>query len=137
MTPSRLRPRTAALAVALLAATACIHHGQDPNDDDSPPREPVKVHVRNENFLDVNVYAVVSGVNRRLGMVSGNGSGEFTIEWNLTVGQSITINAVPIGGRGSATTGPLSIGLGQMIDFIVAPVLRQSTVSVHEPPDGG
>src|SRR5262249_52830472 len=100
-----------------------------------PPRaEPIAVHVKNENFLDMNVFAVVGGVNRRLGTVSGNSSGDFTLDWDVTIGQSISLRAVPIGGRGAASTGSLNVGLGQMIDFVVAPVLTQSTVSVHEPP---
>ena len=135
MTSRTTRARTAALSLLLLAASACIHHPQ--GDEEEPVKgPPVLVHIRNENFLDMNVYVVVSGVNRRLGTVSGNSMGDFSIDWGLTIGQSITLLAVPIGGRGSASSGSLSIGLGQMIDFTVAPVLRQSTVSVHEPPGG-
>jgi hypothetical protein len=137
MTSHHLRARTLPLTLMLLiAASGCVRHPE--GDEDAPEqREPVVVHVRNENFLDMNVFVVVSGVSRRLGTVSGNSSGDFSVEWGLTVGQSITLTAVPIGGRGSANTGPLSIGLGQVIDFTVAPVLRQSTVSVHEPPLDG
>lgn len=118
----------------LTLASACVRHPETEDDEPLPKGEPIAVHVRNENFLDVNVYAVISGVNRRLGTVSGNGSGDFSIDWGITVGQTISLRAIPIGGRGSASTGSLSIGLGQMIDFVVAPVLSQSTVSVHEPP---
>ena len=135
MTSLHFRSRTTALALMLLAlATACVRHPE--TEDDEPPEkaEPIQVHVRNENFLDVNVFMIVNGASRRLGTVTGNGSGDFKVEWGITVGQSIALQAVPIGGRGSANTGQLSIGLGQVIDFTVAPVLRQSTVSVHEPP---
>lgn len=135
MTSRTNRARAIALSLLFLAASACVRHPQG-EEDEAEKRPPILVHVRNENFLDVNVYVVVSGVSRRLGTVSGNSAGDFSIEWGLTIGQSITLNAIPIGGRGSATSGPLSIGLGQMIDFTVAPVLRQSTVSVHEPPGG-
>jgi hypothetical protein len=135
MTFPRLRARAAALTLMLLtAASACVRHPQGDEEEPLIKRDPVIVHVRNENFLDMNVFVIVSGVSRRLGQVSGNGQGDFSVDWGLTVGQSITLTAVPIGGRGSANTGPLSIGLGQVIDFTVAPVLRQSTVSVHEPP---
>lgn len=135
MTSRTSQARAVALSLLLLAASACVRHPQ--GDEDAPEKgPPVLVHVHNENFLDVNVYLVVSGVSRRLGTVSGNSTGDFSVDWGLTVGQSITIQAIPIGGRGSASTGPLSIGMGQMIDFTVAPVLRQSTVSVHEPPGG-
>lgn len=135
MTSRPYRARAIALSLLLLAASACIRHPK--GEEEEPVKAPpILVHVRNENFLDVNVFVVVSGVSRRLGTVSGNSAGDFSIDWGLTVGQSITIQAIPIGGRGSASSGPLSVGLGQMIDFTVAPVLRQSTVSVHEPPGG-
>jgi hypothetical protein len=129
MTSFRFRSRSIALALMLLAlAAACSRHPETEDDQPQVKPDPILVHVRNENFLDVNV------VSRRLGTVTGNGAGDFTVDWGITIGQSIALQAVPIGGRGSANSGQLSIGLGQMIDFTVAPVLRQSTVSVHEPP---
>lgn len=134
MTQHFRRARVVTMALMAAAALACVHHA--PGEDDEPDKgPPVVVHVRNENFLDMNVYVLVSGVNRRLGMVTGNGAGDFSIDAGLTVGQSIAIEAVPIGGRGMASTGALSVGAGQVIEFIVAPVLRQSSVSVHDPDD--
>lgn len=129
--------RTTAFALLLLTtlASACVRHPE--TEDDQEPQQkadPIAVHVRNENFLDMNVFVIVSGVSRRLGTVTGNSSGDFSVDWGISVGQSISLRAIPIGGRGSASTGSLSVGLGQMIDFVVAPVLTQSTVSVHEPP---
>jgi hypothetical protein len=135
MTSFRFRSRSIALALTALAlASACSRHPQAEDEQPLIKPDPIHVHVRNENFLDVNVFMVVNGVSRRLGTVTGNGSGDFTVDWGITIGQSIALQAVPIGGRGSANSGQLSIGLGQMIDFTVAPVLRQSSVSVHEPP---
>jgi len=135
MTSFGFRFRSTALALTLLAlAAACSRHPETEDDQSQAKPDPIHVHVRNENFLDVNVFMIVNGVSRRLGTVTGNGAGDFTVDWGITIGQSIALQAVPIGGRGSANSGQLSIGLGQMIDFTVAPVLRQSTVSVHEPP---
>ena len=129
----RLPSRSIALLLVALA-TACLRHPATEDDQPQEKAEPIHVHVRNENFLDMNVYMIVNGVSRRLGTVTGNGAGDFTVDWGITIGQSIALQAVPIGGRGSANSGSLSIGLGQMIEFTVAPVLRQSTVTVHEPP---
>jgi hypothetical protein len=137
MTHNHSRARTSALALMLLTtlASACVRHPE--TEDDQEPQQkadPIPVHVRNENFLDMNVFVIVSGVSRRLGTVVGNSAGDFSIDWGISIGQTISLRAVPIGGRGSASTGSLSVGFGQMIDFVVAPVLTQSTVSVHEPP---
>lgn len=130
MSFTHLRVRAAVLMVAI--AAACSHQ-TDPNAEPEPLPDPVALHVKNENFLDVNVALVVSGSARRLGTVTGNGSGTFSIPWNAANGQLITVTATPIGGRGYATTGSLSVSPGQVIEFRVASLLRQSAVAVHDP----
>jgi hypothetical protein len=127
-----LRTRAALLAVLMTMVAACSHQ-TDPNAEPEPIPDPIALHVKNENFLDVNVALVVSGSPRRLGTVTGNGSGTFSIPWNVATGQLITVTATPIGGRGYATTGSLSVSPGQVIEFRVASVLRQSAVAVHDP----
>ena len=130
---SQFRPIRARVALLFLLATAaCARHAQTGPDVDQRP-EPIAVHVKNENFLDMNIFVVVSGVSRRLGNVVGNSSGDFTIDGNLAFGQTIYLTAVPIGGRGQATSGGLSISPGQMIEFVVASTLRQSVATVHDP----
>ena len=123
------RLRSAALVLVL--AGACSSN-QKPSEA-YPRMEPVRVHVKNENFLDVNVALVTSGVSRRLGMVAGNSGGDFKVEWSMVNGQNVVLTATPIGGRGSGMTGSLNVGPGQVIDFKVGSVLRQSTASVHDP----
>jgi hypothetical protein len=121
-----------ALCVALMLASACFLRSKP--GEEPPPHQPIPVRVRNENFLDVNVYANVGSVSRRLGMVPGNSVGTFTIDWSATIGQPIVMTAIPIGGGGArASSGGLNVGYGQMIFFTVGSVLRQSTASVGEP----
>ena len=129
MRPHPVRTRIALLF--FLAIVACVRHTQTGPEVDSRP-EPIPVHVKNENFLDMNIAVVVSGVSRRLGNVVGNGSGDFMIDGNLAVGQTLYLTATPIGGRGQATSGGLSVGPGQMIEFTVASTLRQSVATVHD-----
>jgi hypothetical protein len=129
----RSQPIRARVALLFLLATAaCARHAQTGPEVDMRP-EPIPVHVKNENFLDMNIAVVVSGVSRRLGNVVGNGSGDFMIDGNLAVGQTLYLTATPIGGRGQATSGGLSVAPGQMIDFTVASTLRQSVATVHDP----
>jgi hypothetical protein len=117
---------------AMVAAlVGCSRNQVDTGEDYRP--DPIPVHVRNENFLDMNVYVIVSGVARRLGMVTGNSAGDFKIGWSVVNGQSIILRAVPIGGNGSVTSQALSVGEGQEIDFKIASALRQSTAIVREP----
>lgn len=119
---------------AMLAGTALTGACRaKPGDEAEPELNPIEVHVKNENFLDMNVYSVVGGVSRRLGTVTGNGSGDYTIRWSSTGGQPVAVTAVPIGGSGSASTGQLNVSPGQIIEFRVAALLRQSSVSIHAP----
>ena len=122
----------ARLVVLLVVATACVH--RSPNDQESDTRyDPVPVHVRNDNFLDMNVFVVAGGMARRLGQVTGNSEADFSIEWSVANGQSFYLQAIPIGGFGAAYSGSLNVGPGQMVDFRIGSTLRQSYATVREP----
>jgi hypothetical protein len=136
---SRLEPsprsRRAFARVALLTFLflgACFLRAK-PGEVVEPRPDPIPVQIRNENFLDMNIYAYVGGSSRRLGTVTGNSTASFSIPWQFSSGQSITIVATPIGGSGQASSGALSVSTGQMIDFRIAPLLRQSSASIREP----
>jgi hypothetical protein len=121
-----------ALCVILVMASACFLRSKP--GDEPVEHVPIPVRVRNENFLDVNVYANVGSASRRLGMVTGNSVATFTIDWSASIGQPIYLIAIPIGGGGARATSPgLNVGYGQMIFFTVGSVLRQSTASVGDP----
>jgi hypothetical protein len=123
------------VVLALLVLGACTHNQSSEMDEDpTPERAPILVHVRNENFLDVTVSVVSSGVARRLGQVSGNAVGDFTFNANLANSGSIQVRATPIGGNSSYTSPNLSVGSGQMIDVRLASTLRQSSTVVREQP---
>jgi len=125
--------RTRVALLFLLATAACARHAQTGPDIADARPEPIPVHVKNENFLDMNIAVVVSGVSRRLGNVVGNGAGDFTIDGQLAAGQTIYLTATPIGGRGQATSGGLSVAPGQAVSFTIGSTLRQSVATVHDP----
>ena len=122
----------AAIATTLVFAAACSHN-PDPNDEIPYVAPPIIIHVKNENFADVNVAAVISGVSRRLGTVTGNGGSDFAIGYNVLNGQPLVLTAIQIGGRGSVTSPALSVGPGQVVEFKIGSVFRQSTATVHDP----
>jgi hypothetical protein len=128
----RRRIRGSALAATCALLAACTHNNQ-PNDDFDDRPGPIPVHVKNENFLDVNVSVVSGGTTRRLGDVPGNSTGDFNINWVIANGNGIVLLATPIGGTGQARTPSLNVSPGQEIDFRVASVLRQSVATVHDP----
>lgn len=123
--------RAGIVAAVLLAGAACSRGKQGETADPRP--DPIVLHVKNENFLDMNIAVVVSGVSRRLGQVSGNSAADFRIDYLLTIGQSIAITGTPIGGVGIASSGPLNVGEGQMIEFQIGSTLRQSTATIRSP----
>lgn len=124
----RRRPLARIASIAALAAAltaGCSHHSNF-----GPRRPPVPVHVVNENFLDMNVSAIVGGVSRRLGDVTGNSTRDF--ELASPYGEPVTLTAVPIGGRGSFVSGSLNVGYGQVIVLHIGSSLRQSVAVLRD-----
>jgi hypothetical protein len=125
--------RVGVATLGLIVATACSHNNGQTEEELSPRPDPVPVHVKNENFLDMNVYYVAGSFSRRLGTVTGNSAADFTVDWAYAGYQGISLVAFPIGGSGRAAVGPVNVGVGQMIEFRIGSVLRQSTIVVQEP----
>jgi len=121
----------AALALFVILAACSRNKGHE--DDFYARIDPIPIHVRNENFLDMNVAVVSNGVSRRLGLVAGNSAADFKVDWAVANGQGIALTATPIGGRGVAGSGSLSVSPGQVVEFKIGSVLRQSTAMVHDP----
>jgi len=94
------------------------------------PASAIGLHVKNENFLDMDVYAVSDGLATRLGTVTGNGSRDFMLDASLAA-QDLRIVATPIGGNGRASTGLIAVTPGQTIDFTIGSSLRNSTVFIR------
>ncbi|HEY2065157.1 MAG TPA: hypothetical protein VGG84_04310 [Gemmatimonadaceae bacterium] len=118
-----------ALLVALSGAAAC--RSASPYDVAEAQPGNITLVVRNNNFNDVDVYAVSSGLATRIGTVTGNSSATFTLNPSLVSPTDFRIVATPIGGNGRASTGPINVSQGQTIEFTVGPVLSQSTVSIR------
>ena len=132
--PLRRSPsRRLGAALTLIVVLAGCAKNKAQEGELFPRAEPIPVHVRNENFLDMNVAVVANGISRRLGLVSGNSSADFKIAWSVANGQGIVLTATPIGARGSAGSGSLNVAPGQVIEFRIGSVLRQTTATVHDP----
>jgi hypothetical protein len=119
------------IGVAVPALAACRHGGNEIDAEEWPRLGPIPLHVRNDNFLDMNVAVQSHGVARRLGTVSGNSNANFKIERNMVSPDGFNLVATPIGGNGRASTPTINVGADQEVDFRIAPVLRQSSVMVR------
>jgi hypothetical protein len=110
------------------AVGACSH----PNElaGELAPATTIDLHVKNENFLDMNVYAVKDGQSTRLGTVTGNGSRNFVLDASLAA-LDLRIVATPIGGNGRASSGVIAVSPGRTIEFTIGSMLRNSTVFIR------
>jgi len=100
-------------------------------DVDLPSNHVVALQVDNQYRNAVDVYAVSGGVSNRLGMVVAHESGTFALSPSQFVRSDFRLIARPIGGRGLANSGVISVRAGDSIAFTVAPALAQSSVLVR------
>lgn len=123
--------KSVAVASLLLSiASAGCHHGGFSN----PPagtQGAVGLVVQNQNFYDMDVYVVSEGLATRVGDVTGNSTGRFTLDPSFFPSNELRVIATPVGGNGRASSGALNVAPGQTISFTIAPVLRQSSATVR------
>ena len=116
------------LAVAI-AAPAC--RSANPYDMSQAQPGGASLVVRNDNFSDMDLYAVSSGLATRIGTVSGLSTQSFALSSTMINGSDFRVVATPIGGNGRASTGPIIVGSGSTVTFRIASVLNQSSASVR------
>jgi len=117
-----------AIGATVPMAGACTHSTQASGD--VAPSTAIGLRVKNDNFLDMDVYAVAAGLATRLGTVTGNSRRNFVLDASMADGQDFRIVATPIGGNGRATTGNIAVSPGQLIDFTIGSTLRNSSVII-------
>jgi hypothetical protein len=125
--------RTALLALSalLLAGSAAACRSASPYDVNQEGAGVVVV-VRNQNFSDVDVYAIASGLPSRLGTVAGNSTQSFKLSESFVSSTSdFRLVATPIGGNGRASSGPLPVSSGRTVTFTIGARLAQSSASVQ------
>lgn len=115
-------------AGAVLTTTACSHNYEAGGQ--LAPENSIALRVNNQNFLDMDVYAVSEGLATRLGSVTGNSSRTFVVDPSLAT-TDFRIVATPIGGTGRASTGSIMPAAGQTVDFTIGSILRNSTVFIR------
>lgn len=90
------------------------------------------VEVQNQNFADMNVYALSeNGSPRRLGMAGGVSSTTFKLPYETFISGPVYIVAVPIGGFGAASSGAVPVRSGQTIQFTIQQDLNLSSVMLR------
>lgn len=117
----------ALLAITLLAAAPIGESATQP----SRPRV-VPLFVENDNYLDMQVYAVRDGIFHPMGVVQGLSKEDFQLkeEWTGPGGE-FRLFADPIGGIGGFMTEPLLVGPDQTIALTIKESINLSSAVVQ------
>ncbi len=114
------------LVTALVLMTpACSGSG---GGDVEPVRKRVTVEVENQHALPMEIHAIGSGINHRLGTVHPGMRGTFEIPQNLIGSSSVMLEARPSDTGRSFRSGDLLVTPGSVLDFIITQQLFSSTV---------
>jgi hypothetical protein len=113
-------------AIALLAACAPAKG----RSSSLAPAADVYVMVSNQNWLDIDVFAVRGASRIRIGQVTGSGSARLKIPANAIVGGQIQLMADPIGSSERYVTEVITVAPDQRVELTVASAMRMSSYSV-------
>src|SRR5438270_7461946 len=113
-----------------LATAECARHrpvATTPAADSTTAHDPVTLRVTNSNWSDVRIYVSRGTMWVRLGTVTTNSTGEFTVPAEfLTYAGTVNLIADPVAGR-SVWTSPLpAIQPGDEFELVIENVLQYS-----------
>ena len=112
----------------LLFAIGC---GKGGTESPGPSNDPVRVEVTNRHALAVQVYALGSGIEHRLGIVEPGMKASFVIPANLTTSGDVEIRVSSAASNQRFRSGELLLAPGSIVDLIVAPQLFSSTATIR------
>ena len=93
--------------------------------------EAPRVTVRNNNWLDVVIYAVHGTSRFRVGTVSGSSTQTFRLTGDAASGTSpLQILADPIGSSSTYMTDPITLSRGQRLELQVGSSISISTFAI-------
>ena len=118
-----------AMALAALAfdvAACATTHGSST----VPQPEKTALTVRNNNWLDVDVFVVRGTSRSRVGSVTGMSTGTFRVPSDFSPDGVLQLMVDPVGSNGSYVTDKIAVNSGQRVELVVASVLRMSSFAV-------
>lgn len=120
-------PGVSLLVVALLAVSGCLGHRRAPNpfEEESAAARSLQIEVENHGFNEATLRSVAR-LERRLGVVSGNGTRTFTIAWTTVDDLQIRIDILA-GSR--FTTNRVTVSPGDKVRLIIREPLYRSLLT--------
>lgn len=119
--------------LVLMLLFACARP-PEPGENALPPdlrNAEITVVIKNQHWLDVNVYLMLGSSRHRLGTAGSLATKVFSVPWYRIGGSTIRLQADPIGDRTSLSTEFLTVRPGSVVEWAIGSGLRQSTVSVY------
>lgn len=124
-----MRRRALVLVVGLLTSVdACAPR---PAEVVEPALNPVRAEVTNNFALAMEVFAVGSGINHRMGTVHPGMVGRFVLPLNLIGGNPVEFQAHTLGTRQQFRSQALLLAPGAVVDIVIATVLFNSTATIR------
>jgi hypothetical protein len=119
-------------AVSSVVLLNCGHGTAERTIDGMPaPNDAVTVSVQNNNWQDVDVYAVRSGQRIRLGNVTAARSGVFTLPRAVALAPDLRIQVHPLAAPRDYVSSKLSVNPGDIVEVVVGNSLPHTTVIVR------
>ena len=117
--------RLLVVAFVALALGACGSTRQT-GPEVGPAAEGTIVTVRNQSWLQMNIYVVVSGSQRiRIGTVNGNATANLTLgEHIVGIGREVSFIADPVGSSQTAQSFDLYVRRGERVTLTIPPSMR-------------
>lgn len=124
------------IVLGLLLLGACARGGSGGGDASAEPvpepvAEPVRVEVLNRYALPMEIYAVGSGINYRMGLVHPGMTGSFVVPPGLVGGGSVEFRAQPSVRGPSFRSAALLLAPGAVVDVLITAQLFNSTAAIR------
>jgi hypothetical protein len=116
----------AAAALTIDVAACATHHAASA----APKAERTAVTVKNDNWMDMAVFAVRGSSRLRIGFVTGMSRGTFTIPADFCPDGVLQLLVDPVGSNATYLTERISVSSGQRVELTVGTVLAMSSFAV-------
>jgi hypothetical protein len=119
------------IAGLLVTGAGCAHHPSGAPDPGAVQPAAVHLNVTNNSPLPMEVYAVGSGINYRMGTVSPGLASHFVFPPSMIGNGPLEVQARPSGGGDLIRSGQLLLSPGQVVDFKIEAHQVNSTTTVR------
>ena len=122
----------AAFLTLTVAALVAVPAAAQTADEERSEKPRTTVHVINDNWNDMTVYAVTNGYRRRLGTVTSFTSRVLTLPPTLLIlNDELRLVADPIGSREVYVSEPLVVNAGDVVEWTVRNNIRLSNIFIY------